>query len=87
MRTPLSLSLLFLSSLGLVACGGAGAGESSEADLTITMPDGTSTTLDFCEGFSLDAEFEFEFDPDLPPEVRNPEVVLKATQHLTDLLT
>jgi|GEM_PF-1344563 len=40
------------------------------ADFTITMPDGTSTNLDFCVRSSMEAAFEF--DPDDPPEVRNP---------------
>ena len=46
------------------------------ADLTVAMPDGTSTTLDFCVRSSMDATFEF--DPDAPPEIRSPTLEFHA---------
>jgi hypothetical protein len=47
-----------------------------EAELTLTMPDGSTSIIDFCTEYSLDAQFEF--DPDDPPEVRTPVVILDA---------
>ncbi len=67
------LSVLPLSMLG---CGGSLFGTDCEADLTLDFPDGDSVTLDFCESWSMYAQFEF--DPDSPPEVRAPEVTLNA---------
>jgi hypothetical protein len=37
------------------------------ADLAVTFPDGTTTTLDGCVDWAFDAAFEF--DPDDPPEI------------------
>ncbi|MEE2750950.1 MAG: hypothetical protein VX519_05940 [Myxococcota bacterium] len=47
------------------------------ANLLYTFPDGTSTTINHCESFSLEASFEF--DPDDPPEARTPRITLYAT--------
>ena len=52
-------------------------GASCTADLTLSFPDGSSSTLDFCQEFSLEAVYEF--DPDEAPEIRNPYLLLKAT--------
>jgi len=46
------------------------------ADLTLSMPDGSTSTIDFCADYSLSTEFEF--DPDDPPELRNPQIFLSA---------
>jgi len=54
----------------------ADADEPCVADLTIAMPDGTSTEINFCADYRLSTEFEF--DPDDPPELRNPRVYLSA---------
>lgn len=48
------------------------------ASFTLGFPDGTSTTLDYCERFSLGATYEF--DPDEPPEVRAPIVLFSAVE-------
>jgi hypothetical protein len=45
------------------------AGASCTASFTLDFPDGSSTTLDGCMDWSLDAAFEY--DPDDPPEVRS----------------
>ncbi len=46
------------------------------ANLVLTLPDGTSTTLDYCQAYSLDATFAF--DPEAPPEVRSPTLEFHA---------
>ncbi len=46
------------------------------ADLTLSFPDGTSATLDYCQSYSMDATFEF--DPDEPPEIRSPTLIFHA---------
>jgi hypothetical protein len=60
-------------------CDGVADVEGAEcsADLTVTFPDGTSTTLDGCMDWALDAEFEY--DPDDPPEVVSFSLILGAT--------
>ena len=67
--------------------GGDNGGDSSEttedisqcsASFTLGFPDGSSTTLDYCERFSLEATYEF--DPDVPPEVRGPIVLFSAVE-------
>jgi hypothetical protein len=45
------------------------AGASCTASFTVDFPDGSSTTLDGCVDWSLNAAFEY--DPDDPPEVRS----------------
>jgi len=45
------------------------AGAYCSSTLTVDVPDGSSTTLDGCADWFLDATFEF--DPDDPPEVRS----------------
>ncbi len=47
------------------------------ADFTLSMSDGSSTTIDGCTAWSLSAEFEF--DPDDPPEIRSPLLRFEAT--------
>ena len=47
------------------------------ADLTVTLPDGTTTALDFCAEWDFSATFEY--DPDDPPEVTALNVSLSAT--------
>ena len=47
------------------------------ADFTVTMPDGGTTTLDFCQAWGFEAAFEY--DPDDPPEVRPFSLSLNAT--------
>jgi hypothetical protein len=51
---------------------------SCSASFTLGFPDGTTATLDYCERFSLEATYEF--DPDVPPEVRAPVVVFSAVE-------
>jgi hypothetical protein len=50
-------------------CDGVADVEGAEcsADLTVTFPDDTSTTLDGCVDWDFDASFEY--DPDDPPEI------------------
>jgi hypothetical protein len=50
---------------------------SCSADFTLTMPDGSSTTLDFCQSWDFAAAFEY--DPDDPPEVISFDLALNAT--------
>ena len=50
---------------------------SCSADLTVTFPDGSSTTLDGCADWDFDATFEY--DPDDPPEVTGFTFTLGAT--------
>ena len=47
------------------------------ADLTVTAPDGSVVTLDFCQAWDFTAAFEY--DPDDPPEVLSLNVTLEAT--------
>jgi hypothetical protein len=47
-----------------------------QADLTLALPDGTSTVNDYCQFRQIQAEFEFDFDA--PPEVRNARLRLYA---------
>ena len=61
----------------MLASGCSLDGESTcVADFTLGMSDGTSTTLNYCAEASMDATFEF--DPDKPPEVRDPTLVFHA---------
>ena len=41
-----------------------------DSEFAIILPDGTQTSGNFCNRVSLSAEYEF--DPDTPPEIRNP---------------
>ncbi len=52
-------------------------GASCSADLTLTFPDESSTTLDGCVDWDFDASFEY--DPDNPPEVTEFTFTLGAT--------
>ena len=52
-------------------------GSSCSADLTVTFPDGSTTTLDGCTDWDFDATFEY--DPDDPPEVTSFTFTLGAT--------
>ena len=47
------------------------------ADLTVTLPDGSTTALDFCAEWDFSATFEY--DPDDPPEITALTVSLSAT--------
>ena len=60
-------------------CDGAIDAESSncEADLLLSLPNGTSTTLDGCVDLGFEASFEY--DPDDPPEVVDFTLSLGAT--------
>jgi hypothetical protein len=81
------LSPAFAAALAfaLVAgCGGdgdsggpdGGSSVDCQADLTLALPDGTSTVNDYCQFRQIQAEFEFDFDT--PPEVRNARLRLYA---------
>ncbi len=50
--------------------------ESCSADLTLTFPDGSTVTLDYCQASTMEAEFEF--DPDEAPEIRAPTLIFHA---------
>ena len=50
---------------------------SCSADLTVTLPDGSTTALDFCAEWDFSATFEY--DPDDPPEVTSIALSLSAT--------
>ncbi|HCH65213.1 MAG TPA: hypothetical protein DFR83_20580, partial [Deltaproteobacteria bacterium] len=52
-------------------------GAACAADLTISMPDGSTTTLDFCQAWDFNASMEY--DPDDPPEVIAFDLTLHAT--------
>ena len=60
-------------------CDGVADAEGAQciAPFTVDFPDGSSTTLDGCIDWSLDAAFEF--DPDDPPEVRSFALTFGAT--------
>ena len=47
------------------------------ASLTLSFPDGTETTLDYCQEFEFSVAFEF--DPDAAPEIREPQLKFWAT--------
>ena len=71
------LALISLLMIPLIVGCSRGKGEDESqptctAGFTLIMPDGTSTTLDFCAAYSMDATFEFdpnalEFFPSRPP--------------------
>ncbi|HCH66290.1 MAG TPA: hypothetical protein DFR83_26030, partial [Deltaproteobacteria bacterium] len=52
-------------------------GAACAADLTITLPDGSTTTLDFCQSWEFTASLEY--DPDDPPKVTAFQIELDAT--------
>ncbi len=53
------------------------ADSSCSADLLVTFPDGSTTTLDGCAAWDFDADFEY--DPDDPPEIISFDFTLGAT--------
>lgn len=52
-------------------------GSACSADLSVTFPDGSSTTLDGCADWDFDATFDY--DPNAPPEVTSFTFTLGAT--------
>ena len=82
---PLRLVVVSSLALGLLGCvgGDEDGGDSGVtatarcvADLTLALPDGTSTTLDYCQAYSM--EVTFEFDPDEAPAIRSPRLVFHS---------
>jgi hypothetical protein len=75
-EVPVSRSSILLFLLPFSLSCGRDQGECS-ATFTLLFPDGTSTTLDYCEAYSIEANYEF--DPDSAPEVRNTTLMFEAT--------
>lgn len=62
--------------LALLGCQGGGQGACT-AMLYLEFPTGERSEIDFCAGWALEAEYEF--DPDDEPEVRDATLALAAT--------
>jgi len=79
MRTHRIRILLLSILLTAVGCQKSDGQKSDDCSATFNLlfPDGSTTTLDYCEDYSLEATYEF--DPDKPPEIREPSLVFKAT--------
>ncbi|MDP6934049.1 MAG: putative metal-binding motif-containing protein, partial [Myxococcota bacterium] len=46
------------------------------SEFTLEFPDGTSTSPDYCQAYTMKAQYEF--DPDEPPEIRTTELQFHA---------
>jgi len=68
------MHLLFL--LGVLGCAPESQG-ACVAELSLLFPTGEQSNLDFCAGYTLEADYEF--DPDDTPEVRDATLGLAST--------